>query len=355
MRSQKIFVAGLAFVFAFAFGLITSFAQENAPKSKNPQKPPAKSQDKTIMPKEIEAILQEGMPARQGRQDIPFSIFKNIVYPAQGNCLYPLFFFRAKNSAFDFGPAAGTPSQLEPRARIYLLLFKADEKGNFKPQIRAATRLGFKSESASFDPDKEDWYSFGLPLPVGKYVLSMALTSPDLKKIGVGYYDFELPGPESYKSSLMISEPLIYKSIEEIQPEKEIMVHRGLITWGGLEVIPLIPETVSLGEDLNMVFFIYGAAPAPQKQGQRPQYDIEIAYEVQKENGEAAAKWSPQTYQSYFINQEFPLVQTLLIKDAKGEHQERKPLTAGKFILSFQIKDKISGLSVERKLPFEIK
>lgn len=351
MKAPKIAVAGLALVFALS--LLTVFAQTTPEKKQGTKKPEAKKVER--IPKEIEAIMQEGLATRQGRQDIPFSIFKYVVYPALDNNFYPEFLFKAKNSALDYAPVAGNAGQLESRPKVFLQFSHEDATGVLKAMAQAKVDPIFATESASYDPEKEEWYSFGIALPAGKYVLSMAIATADLKKVGVAYCNFELMGPETYKSTLVASEVFFCKSMDQIQPDRGLAIHKSEVTWGGLKIVPIIPTTITVGDNLNVIFFIYGGTPGPAEAGQRPQYNFEVAYEVQKEDGQAAIKWTPQNYVSYLICQEFPLVQTLSIKDDKGERQETRPLTAGKFILVAQITDKISGLKLDIKAPFEVK
>ncbi|MGZ5469172.1 MAG: hypothetical protein ACXW2H_08545, partial [Candidatus Aminicenantales bacterium] len=69
MKASKTIAAALSFLFVLSVLALSVQAAPGPQKGKQEPKPPAK----TSMPKEIAAVIQEGLAARQGRQDIPFS------------------------------------------------------------------------------------------------------------------------------------------------------------------------------------------------------------------------------------------------------------------------------------------
>ena len=111
---------------------------------------------------------------------------------------------------------------------------------------------------------------------------------------------------------------------------------------------------IKVGDNLEIFFFVLGAG-VKDPAAQRPVNDLEVNFEVQGEDGKAAIKWAPQAYEVYFINQPLPLIQTLQIKDDKGERVEKKPLPAGKYTLLAQITDKVAGTKADTKVAFEVK
>ena len=68
-----------------------------------------------------------------------------------------------------------------------------------------------------------------------------------------------------------------------------------------------------------------------------------------------AIKWAPAAFEAYLVNQALPLVQTLQIKDDKGERIEKRPLPAGKYFLLANVTDKVSGMKGQTKVGFEVK
>jgi hypothetical protein len=383
MKFPKI-VVGLALVFTLS--LFAAFAQATPEKQKETKTQETKQPERIRIPKEIQAIMQEGLATRQGRQDIPFTIFKNYEFPVQGG-VHTIFFFRAKNSDLGFAAPAPAPAEkpqaqqaqpappaagdLEAKLNIFYQFLQTDPAGASKIFREGRIPFLFQEDSSSYDPNKEDWYSFGYPLPPGKYTLALALATPDAKRVGVGYYDFTLPGPETYQNSIDTTPIFFTKNVEQMQsPEMMLAVHRRCFTYSVLQIVPNIDNVVTAEDrgQIELLYYIFGATPKPmpkpkeetgqqpkEQPGQQPKYDIEATYEVQKADGTSAIKWVTQKYDFALISQPLPLKQTLLIKDEKGERTEQKDLAPGKYDLVIVIKDMISGLSVEKKVPFEVK
>lgn len=381
MKAPKFVVIGLALVFALS--LFTVFAQATPQKPQEPKKPETKPAQREIIPKEIKAIMQEGLATRQGRQDIPFTIFKSLVFPVQGG-MHAVIFFRAKNSDLGYAapaPAAPAPKNqsaqpappaagmLEARLALALEFLQPDATGALKSYKDASFAVNLQTESAGYDPNKEEWYSLGFGLPYGKYTAAMLLAhidpkkgGADIKKVGVGYYDLVLPGPETYPNALETTPLFFARNIEQMPSyEARPTVHKGLFTYSVLQIVPNI-ESVVTAEDksqIEVLFFVFGAKakdePAAQSQPvvqpAQPKYEIEINFEVQKEDGTTAIKWQAQNYVSPLVDQTLPLKRTL----KTGEKTEQKDLEAGKYMLVIKIKDKVSGLALDKKMPFEVK
>ena len=106
MNAKRTVVA--AIVTILVFGLFADLSQ--AAQDKNKDKQAAKQEEKVFIPPQVKTIMQEGMAARQGRQDIPFTIFKNFIFPAVQN-LHTVFLFKAKNSDLGYVPAAAPAAQ----------------------------------------------------------------------------------------------------------------------------------------------------------------------------------------------------------------------------------------------------
>jgi hypothetical protein len=346
MKAFRTIATGLALLSVIGMLSVSAQAAPGIQDKKQEVKPPAKAS----MPKEVSALIQEGLAARQGRQDIPFSIFKQLILPAQGVNLYPVFFFKAKNGDLGYVPSASGSGEMETTLNVFFQFFQPGEAGAFKPFWGGKSLAVLKSDGTGYDAEKEDWYSFGLAMPSGKYTLAMVLTTPDMKKMSVGYCDIALPGPEIFQSSLWPTEPVIVKSLDQVEPDQRPMVHRGYFTWGAIRVVSSLAGEIKAGDNLEIFFFVLGAG-VKDPAAQRPVNDLEVNFEIQGQDGKTAIKWAPQAYEAYFINQPLPLVQTLQIKDDKGERVEKKPLPAGKY----QITDKVTGTKADTKVAFEVK
>jgi hypothetical protein len=350
MKTLRTIAAGLALLSVISMLSVSAQAASGTQGKGQEVKPPAKAS----MPKEVAAIIQEGLATRQGRQDIPFSIFKQLVLPAQGGNLYPVFCFKAKNGDLGYVPSASGSGEMETTINVFFQFYQSGEAIPLKPLFGGKSLAVLKSDGAGYDPEKEDWYSFGLAMPAGQYTLAMVLTTPDMKKMSVGYCDISLPAAETYQAALWLTEPVIVKTLEQVEPDPRPTVHRGYLSWGAMKVVADIAGGIASGENLEVLFFVLGAA-VKDPAAVRPANDLEVYFEVQGEDGKAAIKWAPASFEAYFINQTLPLVQTLQIKDDKGERLEKRPLPAGKYVLLANVTDKVSGMKGQAKVGFEVK
>ena len=99
------------------------------------------------------------------------------------------------------------------KIQIFFQFFQPGDAGAFKPYWGGKSLAVLKSDGAGYDAEKEDWYSFGLAMPSGKYTLAMVLTTPDMKKMSVAYCDVSLPAAETYQAALWLTEPVIVKAL----------------------------------------------------------------------------------------------------------------------------------------------
>lgn len=351
MKTSRTIAAALAVLFTVSVLALSVKAAPGPQKGKTDAKPQAKS----MMPKEVAAVIQEGLATRQGRQDIPFSIFKTLILPAQQNNLYPVFFFKAKNGDLGYAPSTTGTGQMESTLKFFFEFLQADAAGALKPKSGGSNQIVLTTDGAGYSADKEDWYSFGWALAPGKYTVALALTTADLKKIGVAYTDVTLPAPEAYETSLYPTDPIIVTGMDTTEQDQKPSIHRSYFSWGGAKFTPNVMSEIKVGDSLEIFFFIIGAAPKDPAAA-RPVLDLEVNYQVDDEAGKAAIKWAPQSYEQYFVSQPLPLFQTLQKQDEKGTvlSTEKKPLPAGKYTLVATVTDKVSGKKGEAKMPFTV-
>jgi hypothetical protein len=353
MRALRTIAAALAVIFVAGIFSVTAYAASGTQAKPQEAKPQAKP---SSMPKEIAALIQEGLATRQGRQDIPFSFFKQLVLPAQGQNLFPVFYFKARNGDLGYAPSPAGTGEMATSLNAYFQFFQEGEGGVFASRVAGRAVADLKTDANGYAADGEDWYSFGLAMPAGKYTLAMVLATPDMKKLSVAYSDVDLPGPEAYATALWSTDPVVVTAMDQVEPDQRPTIHRACFTWGAIKVVPSVRAEVAPGENIEVFFFVLGGAykdPAAE----RPVNDFEVNFEVQFEDGKPAIKWAPQLFEAYFINQPLPLVQTLQKQDEKGTvlSQEKKPLEIGKYKLAITITDKVSGKKVETKTGFSVR
>jgi hypothetical protein len=245
---------------------------------------------------------------------------------------------------------------METTVNVFFQYFEETATGTMTPMISGRAPSVLKTDASNYSPDNEDWYSFGLAMPTGKYTLAMALTTPDMKKMSVAYTDLTLPGPDTYAAALWPTEPVIITTMDQVEPDQRPTIHRGYFTWGAIKVVPNIRGDIAQGENLEVFFFVLGGSykdPAAE----RPVNDFEVNFEVQYPDGKPAIKWAPQPYEAYFINQPLPLVQTLQKMNEKGEvlSTDKKPLDPGKYVLAITVTDKVSSKKAETKMGFSVR
>jgi len=353
MKAPRMIAAALTLLFitgVLVFGVQAAPAVQN---KKQEPKPPAA---KASMPKEIEAVIQEGLAARQGRQDMPFSFFKTLVLPAQANNLYPVFFFKAKNGDLGYAPSLTGSGAMETTFNAFFEFFQPDATGALKSRFGGKTQAALTTDGTSYTPEKEDWYSFGMTLPPAKYTMALVLGTPDMKKLSVAYTDITLPGPDAYETTLWPTDPIIIMTMDQVDQDLRPTVHRGYFTWGAAKVVNNTACEIATGENLEILFFVLGAA-AKDPADPRSALDLEVNYEVQSLDGKPVIKWTPQSYELYLVNQPLPLFQTIQKLDEKGTvlSEEKKPLGAGSYSLAITVTDKVSGKKADTKMAFSVK
>ncbi len=378
---------GFIMVLTLAAGLLAGLPQDSKDKQKGkdkqvPPPPPAK----IYIPASVKTVMEGGLATREARQDIPFTVFKNFFFPASQN-LHAVFLFKVKNIDLGFAPVA-PPAPANPpaeapktaeskaqdqtpppspagqtpppppadvlQAKVNIFLqFRLMENGAPGTVIREVyIPVLLEEKTATFNPDLEQWYSTGYPLAPGKYILSMAITSLDLMKIGVAYYEFAIfdraeTGNALEMSSLVLIDNNKLEMMEA--PETTVTVHKGCFTYSKVRIVPKLENSIVAGENLQLFFFVFGASANDQQKN-----DLEFTYGVDQD-GKPAIRWAPQTSDVSIVCQDLPMKQTVLVKDGKEERREQRNLPVGKYVLNIKMKDKITGNLGEKNVEFEVK
>ncbi|MBE0461540.1 MAG: hypothetical protein IBX60_07895 [Candidatus Aminicenantes bacterium] len=354
----------------FLFGFILSLVFAPVAIAKKDKK--GQEQKVIIIPKEVKDVFQEGLSTKEARLDIPFTIEKHLYLPAREN-LHSIFLFKVKNEDLGFAPIEvpaepqaqeqkeeaqsvfeETPAKLRANAHVFLQFntLEGDTPGELIKEVYIPVNM--EIDGATYIPDEEGLYSTAYPLPPGDYILSMAITSRNLDKIGTQYFSFTLPAPASFVEQLETTPIFFCRNIERMSaPETKAEIHKGFFTYSVLKIEPNMDNTFSPGDTLDILFFIFGTQP-----DDAGKYSIEINYEVSK-GEEKVIRYAPQGYESPIVSQPLPMKKTVIIKTTKGEEtterKEQKDLEAGSYTLSLNIKDNISGKSLEKLIDFEVK
>jgi hypothetical protein len=318
-----------------------------------------------IIPQQVKAVFQEGMQAKQARPDIPFRITHTLYLPAQQN-LHAIFFFMAKNADLGFAPPAAAPqeetqeaaqpAEAKLAAQNYVFLqfnkLEDDVPGEIVKEIYIPMNL--EEDTSSYNPENEEMYTTGYPLPPGNYLLSMAITSRDFQKIGTQYFEFSLSDPLSFTDTIETTPIFFAKNLRQVAaPETVAEIHKDFFAYSILQIEPNLNRIFSTADLLDIFFFIFGSQANAQGQT-----DIDVHYQVHK-GEEVLINFEPQKYESPLVSQQLPLKKTVLIKTTKGtettERTERRDLEPGNYTLSIDIKDNISGKSIMKRIDFELR
>jgi hypothetical protein len=296
--------------------------------------------------------------------DIPFTVFKQLYLPARQN-MHVVIFFKAKNSDLGFAPlvpAGETPEKaeeeaaeetpapkLQSKAHCFLQFNQLD--GAFVKEVYIPVQL--QIDGSSYNAEEEGIYTTGYPLPPGKYLLSMAITSFELERIGTQYFEFTIPNPATFTDVLETTPIFFAKQLNRMSSaEMKAEIHKDYFTYADLQITPNLESTFRQGDNLDIFFFIFGAQP-----NEANQFDIDATYTVIKEE-EDVIKFAGTKYDAPIISQPLPLKKTVVVQTQEGdqvtEKKEQKDLDAGAYILKIDLKCNISGKTVTKSIDFTV-
>jgi hypothetical protein len=351
---MKKFIA--AFIIAgFTVGLGAGATRAAGDVQQKQDKQPA--QTKVYIPKEIREPMMAGLPTRQAREDIPFTVFKHLFLPAQ-QAQQIILFLKAKNGDLGYAAAvapqiaeAAVAAQPKMQARVNVFLqFHKLENGQPTQLVKEIfVPATLEADQTGYDPEAEAWYTVGYPLMPGSYLAALAIATQDLKKVGIQYYEFNLPDAKSFTQALETTPVFFIKDYkQEAQAEMRPELHKGLFAYSVIRVTPNVEQVFKVGDALDTFFFIFGVQP---KDGGK--YDIQIDFEVY-EGENLAIKFAPGSFDNPLVSLPLQLKQTLIIKKGDEERTETRDLPAGDYTFVVKIQDKVSGLKGETKVPFKV-
>lgn len=304
-----------------------------------------KPKEKIYIPPQVKKVMEEAVLKGKSRTDVPFSIVRNYYLPAQDQN-FIIFVFKAKNKDLMLLPF----SEKERRKGIDFAKVTSSKFNIFFwfYKLEGETPVPFKEQYVPVElnwdsgtkPEDISTYTVCTIIPEGKYLLSMAITSLDLKLIGLVNYTFTLPAPLGFKENLALSPVFFVKSLKELPtPEIPPVVHKDYFVYSTLQLEPKLENVFSVGETPDIFYFIYGCSTKPDDP---TKFNIEITYNVKK-GDEYVIKFNPYVFEIPFISHQIPL-----------QKEEGKNLEPGKYQLEIKIKDKVSEKELVENIDFEI-
>ncbi|MGD0783737.1 MAG: hypothetical protein ABSA30_12840, partial [Candidatus Aminicenantales bacterium] len=240
MRSKKFIVSGLVAGFLFSLLAAPIFAGPGGLQAQDKQdkKEAKKAPVKVYIPKEVRDVMLAGLQTRQTRQDIPFTVFKSTFLPAQAN-YYIFLFLKMKNADLGYAaPPAQPAAKVAARLELFLQFHKMENGAPTQIVKEVYIPVRMELDAAGYDPAAEDWYTVGYPLPPADYLVAVALSTHDLKKIGTQYYEVSLPDVKAMKD--LDTTPLVFLKDYKQVPQAETVaeLHRGFMRYSVLQITP---------------------------------------------------------------------------------------------------------------------
>jgi len=209
----------------------------------------------------------------------------------------------------------------------------------------AFREIGFPGEAVlkanEFDPKQEDLYCFGYSLPLGSYLLALAVTSSNQKKIGVAYYEFLLPDSTS-AAGLETTPIVLAKNIQQsTAQETGPVLRQRSFNFAGRIIVPNVDFMVGAGEELKIVLGVLGAKKGPQNK-----LSLELSYEIQQE-GKMVMGYPKAAATAPLVIASLPLK-----KVGTGKAAASGDLPSGGYSLVIRILDKVSKKTAEKRVDF---
>lgn len=324
-------------------------------------------QKKVLIPDKVKSLFQEGLQTREPQTDISIDFVKHYYLPARQN-LHNVFLFKVKNSDLGYAPVTvgeteeeettvqpPASDKLQAQSHIFIQ-FNNMESGHPGEMVKEVyIPVDIQLDSESYQPDKKGLYSTGYPLPPGDYILSLAVASQNLEKIGTQYFEFSTPDPTSFTDNLGTTPIFFVKKIDRMSsPETEATVHKDFFTYSVLKMSPNLENRFKPEDYLDIFFYIFGAQPDSSGK-----FGLNIQFKVFQDD-KLFIKYAPQSYEKGpLVSQPLPMKRTVLIQKKKGdkvisEEKEKRNLKPGDYTLSVEIEDTVTGKSLTKEVSFTV-
>jgi hypothetical protein len=301
---------------------------------------------------QVAAVIDAGVQQRQTRNDIPLNYLRTLYLPAQQNQIYPIFLFRIKNSDLNLAASPETPEVLRAKFHVFTRLYRM-ENGVVGAIVRERyIPFNVEENAAGFQPEAASFYSIATEIyPAGKYLLALAISSPDFSRISVSYNDVALPDTSLLQNRLETTPVFSVTGLQQLAAaETRIIIHKNSFIYNTLVLSPSMANEFKADESLDLFYFILGA-----KTDASNSFDLQITYKFMKD-GKELRKLGPAQVKNIIISQPISLGYTEITKDAKGVETERKDvrLEPGDYTLVIDMLDNVSKASGRQEFKFKV-
>ena len=297
-------VLALCVALTLATSAAPTFAQQIKTDTKQPKRSKTEQADVEALVRAVDATAA-GQP---GPTDIPITWRGNDFVKGQGGSTYIPFTIAIDRSALP-----------KPAAALYVRVM---EKGQTPPPPPAAQGKDSKDkgkqppapairypwDSVHFiDVPQDGQMSRAIQLPAGDYDVFIAVkeksTDEKTPATKAGVLRHSLTVPDFTKPDLQTSSIIIAKSVEPVttavKPEEQ---QDNPYTFGPMKIVPTPDGKFGKGTELNVVFWIYGAAETSGK----PDVQVEYSFYQKMDGGEKYFnKTAPQLLNATTLPPEF--------------------------------------------------
>ncbi len=370
MNRKRLMLAVLLAAFVLTALVGAGIAQQKDSKT---QAPP-QEKEKVYIPKDVKAILEQGLAARQGLTGIPVNVTNHLFFPyyrAQG-LMHDVFELKIKNADLSFAAAPAAPAaapaakpaekketteafEAVPAADMQavfdlFLQFRSIENnvpGKIVKEVFIPTDIVIPA--AEYKPENVEDYFVAYDLPAGSYLLCLAVRSTDQKKVGTAYFEFTSPDASKMEGKLETTPIIITKDVGQMQTqENRTVLHRGYFAYLVLKITPNTTASIRAKSTLDLLYFVLGAKPNDQGK-----FALETSFEV-KQGDKVVIPYASTVYEAPYVSLPLPLKQTVKITSGTTEKTETRDLAPGKYTFVAKITDKTTGATVTKNLEFEV-
>ena len=371
MNSKKLVLAVLLAAF-----ILSAFAGVGLAQDKKDGKGQAQEKEKVYIPKDVKAILEQGLATRQGLPGIPVTMTKHLFFPyySSPGVMHNVFGLKIKNADLPFAPLTAAPApaakpeekkeEKKETTEAFESVPPSDMKAGFDlflqfreiadnipgkivKEVYVPTEVLIPA--AEYKPESVEDYFVGYDLPPGNFLMVLAVRSMDQKTMGSTYYEFSTPDPAKLDNKLETTPIIFVKNVEQMQTqENRTTLHRGCFTYLILKVTPNVAGLIPQKSPLDLLYLVIGAKPNDQRK-----FSLETSMEI-KQGDKVMIPYASSVMESPFVNLPLPLKQNLLKKMGTTETKETLDLPPGKYTLVVKITDKVSGAAVTKSAEFEV-
>jgi hypothetical protein len=371
MNRKRLLLAVLLAAF-----VLTAFAGPGMAQQKDTKaQPQPQEKEKVYIPKDVKAILEQGLAARQGLTGIPVTVTNHLFFPyyrAQG-LMHDVFALKIKNADLGFAAApaavpAAKPAEKKEEKKDTTEAFEAVPAADMQAvfdlfmQFRAVENnvpgkvvkevyvpTDIVVPAAEYKPENVEDYFVAYDLPAGSYLLCLAVRSADQKKVGTTYFEFTTPDAGKMEGKLETTPIIITKDVGQMQTqENRTVVHRGYFAYLVLKITPNAAATIPAKSNMDILYFVLGAKPNDQGK-----FALETSFEV-KQGDKVIIPYASTVYEAPYVSLPLPLKQTVKITSGTSERMETRDLAPGKYTFVAKITDKTTGATVTKNMEFEV-